>query len=92
MKRSLKELTGYAVKAKDGIKGNVIDFLFDEEKWIIGYLEADLGTIFSGRKVLIPKIFLKEPEWSSHNFSFCGLAMWRIKKPKLSIITELQRK
>lgn len=59
MKRSLKELTGYAIKGEDGTTGNVKDFLFDENKWIIRYLEADLGKVFPGRKVLIPNFFLK---------------------------------
>lgn len=68
MKRSLKELTGYTIKANDGTKGNVKDFLFDEEKWTVRYLEADLGLIFSGRIVLISSVFLKEPDWQNQQF------------------------
>ena len=68
MKRSLNELRGYDIKAKDGLKGSVKDFLFDEERWIIRYLEADLGVIFSGRKVLIPKMFLKDPDWAQQQY------------------------
>jgi len=68
MKRSINELTGYTIDAVDGTKGIVRDFLFDEEEWNIRYLEADLGLIFSGRKVLIPNKFLKSPDWSSHSF------------------------
>ena len=65
MKRSLNELIGYGVQAKDNTKGSVKDFLFDEDKWVIRYLDADL---LSGKRILIPKVFLKEPNWSNHHF------------------------
>jgi sporulation protein YlmC with PRC-barrel domain len=68
MKRSLKEILGYTVEAQDGTNGTVKDFLFDEKNWIIRYLEADLGKIFSGRKVLIPKMSLQEPDWAHQQF------------------------
>jgi hypothetical protein len=68
MKRSLKKLLIYSVKATDGEKGNVKDFLFDEDKWIIRYLEIDLGTILKDRKVLIGRTFLNTPEWSEKVF------------------------
>ena len=67
MKRSLNELIGYGIQAKDDTKGSVKDFLFDEDKWIIRYLDANL-ELLSGKKILIPKMFLKEPDWSNHHF------------------------
>ena len=68
MKRSIKILSGYSIEAIDGPKGKVKDFLFDEEAWIIRYIEADYGKLFKNRKVLIPKLFLKEPEWDKKHF------------------------
>lgn len=68
MKRSLKNLTGYSLEAMDGPKGEVRDFLFDEERWIIRYLEADFGNLFKNKKVLIPGIFLKKPEGDNKHF------------------------
>ena len=68
MKRSLNELRGYQIATKDGTKGKVKDFLFDEDQWVVRYLEADLGFIFPGRKILIPRIFLKEPDWTKNHF------------------------
>jgi sporulation protein YlmC with PRC-barrel domain len=68
MKRSMNELRGYQIATKDGTKGTVKDFLFDEDQWVVRYLEADLGFIFPGRKILIPRIFLNEPDWSKHHF------------------------
>ena len=35
MIRSLRELIGYSIMAKDGEEGKVNDFLFDEKSWII---------------------------------------------------------
>jgi hypothetical protein len=68
MKRALKKLIGYDIKADDGTKGTVKDFLFDEESWTIRYMVADLGKIFPGRKVLIPQAFLDKPDWDNDNF------------------------
>jgi sporulation protein YlmC with PRC-barrel domain len=63
MKRSLKDLSGYTIETKDGEKGKVKDFLFDENQWIVRYLEADFGSLFSSEKLLIPKVFLDSPDW-----------------------------
>jgi hypothetical protein len=69
MKRSLKEFTGYTINTKGGGKGNVKDFLFDEDRWMVRYLGADLGLIFSGKTVLIPKRFVKKPNWLNQSFT-----------------------
>lgn len=68
MKRSLKELIGYTIQATDGEKGKVYDILFDSETWIIRYVEADLGTLFSRKRVLIPRFYLREPLWEEKKF------------------------
>ena len=68
MKRSLKELLGYTIQAIDGEKGRVEDFLFDDETWIIRYLEADLGKALVGKRVLIPRKNLDEPRWEDKHF------------------------
>jgi uncharacterized protein YrrD len=68
MKRSLKELIGYTIQATDGEKGKVHDILFDDETWIIRYVEADLGTLFSRKRVLIPRFYLREPLWEEKKF------------------------
>jgi hypothetical protein len=68
MKRSLNELIGYSIKAKNGDKGKVKNFLFDDHSWSVRYLEAELGNIFFGRRVLIPRVFLGEPDWENKHF------------------------
>lgn len=68
MKRSLKTLLGYSIEAKDGTKGTVKDFLFDDESWTVRHVEADLGKILPGKKVLIPRVFLENPDWNLGHF------------------------
>ncbi len=68
MKRSVKELLGYTLQALDGEKGKVNNFLFDDETWIIRYLEADLGGLFSDKRVLIPRTRLGEARWEDKHF------------------------
>lgn len=69
MKRTIKELSGFIISAKDGTKGTVKDFLFDEESWTIRYMVADLGKFLPGRKVLIPRVFLNKTDWKTGEFS-----------------------
>jgi sporulation protein YlmC with PRC-barrel domain len=68
MKRSIKNLTGYTIRALDGPKGKVKDFLLDEERWVIRYLEADFGNLFKKKRVLIPRVFMLDPEWENEEF------------------------
>ncbi|MDA3943210.1 MAG: PRC-barrel domain-containing protein [Bacteroidetes bacterium] len=68
MKRSLKNLAEYTLKTKDGTNGKVSDFLFDEKQWTVRYLRADFGSLFSSKKILIPKVFLKTPLWEKEIF------------------------
>ena len=68
MKRSLDDLVGYYLDALDGQKGKIKDFLFDEEGWILRYAEVDFGSLFKDKRILIPKIFLREPDWDVKRF------------------------
>ena len=68
MKRSLKELKGYSLQAVDGEKGKVKNFLFDENEWIVRYVEVDLGNFFKEKRVLVPIEFFGEPDWEEQHF------------------------
>lgn len=68
MLRSVKQLNGYFLQAKDGKIGQSRDFLFDDEIWVIRYLVADTGKWLPGKKVLISPISLAEPDWVSNRF------------------------
>ena len=61
MLRNIRDLEGYAIHATDGDVGEVKDFYFDDEAWVIRYLVVDTGTWLSSRKVLISPIALGRP-------------------------------
>lgn len=69
MKHTLGNLSKYNVETKDGAKGKIKDFLFDDESWIVRYLEADFGNLFTYRRILIPVPLLGEPDWESKVFN-----------------------
>lgn len=68
MLRSLIDLTGYTIRARDGDIGSVGDFLFDDERWVVRYLVADTGSIFTRRHALISPISFGEADWPSRRF------------------------
>lgn len=55
MLRSIKDLKGEVIHARDGELGNVDQFLFDDESWTIRYLVVETGKLM-GRKVLVSPI------------------------------------
>ncbi|MEE4215668.1 MAG: PRC-barrel domain-containing protein [Bacteroidales bacterium] len=67
MKHSLKNLSGYSVTTQDGTEGKIKDFLFDEKRWIVRYLEVDFGSFFNMKKALIPRSFLENPDPDNEN-------------------------
>ncbi|MDA3920820.1 MAG: PRC-barrel domain-containing protein [Salinisphaera sp.] len=64
MLRSMETLEDCAIRATDGIIGQVKDFYFDDEAWAIRYLVVDTGSWLSSRKVLISPIALGQPDWA----------------------------
>ncbi len=79
MKRSLNNLTGYSIHGKNGPEGKVKDFLFDEEGWIVRYLDVDFEDLKNdSNRILIPTSSLKETDWSDKTFH-AGLTREEIK-------------
>jgi len=68
MLRSIKELFGYRIRARDEEIGKVHDFYFDDETWSIRYMVVDTGKWLPGRKVLLIPAVLGQPEWKAHVF------------------------
>lgn len=58
----------YAIAAIDGMIGQVRDFYFDDEAWVIRYLVVETDESNSHRKVLISPIAVNEPNWSEKIF------------------------
>lgn len=61
--RSVKEVSGYHLKAKDGEIGHVKDFIVDDDDWSIRYMVVDTGKWLPGRKVLIAPCWIVEFRW-----------------------------
>lgn len=53
MIRSIKELRGYDIAARDGGIGDIHDVFFDDHAWTARYLVIDTGNWLPGRRVLI---------------------------------------
>lgn len=68
MKQSIKDLGYYSVETQDKTEGKITDFLFDEKQWVIRYIEADFGSLFQSKKVLIPRAFLDKPDAQAKKF------------------------
>jgi len=68
MKRSVKDLNGYTVHAKDGNIGKVKDFYFDDRSWTLRYIVVDTGNWLTGRKVLLSPIAVNRPDWKQMIF------------------------
>jgi hypothetical protein len=68
MLRSVNDLIGYTINAKDGEIGKVDEFLFDDLTWSIRYLVAETGNWLFDRKILIPHAALGKTDWESRTF------------------------
>ena len=81
MLRSLKDLERYTVRATDGDIGDVVTFLFDDQRWIIRYLVVQSGGQFflDGRRVLISPISFRKVDWSARRFDVT-LTMDKVRK------------
>lgn len=53
MIRSIKELRGYDIAARDGEIGDIHDVFFDDHAWTTRYLVIDTGNWLPGRRVMI---------------------------------------
>ena len=62
--RSVNEVRGYGISATDDDIGEVVDFLIDDETWVIRYLVADTRKWLPGKKVLIPLIWIVSISWA----------------------------
>jgi len=66
MLKSLNQLLGATVMARDGAIGEVQQAYFDDEAWTLRYLVVNTGTWLSGREVLITPHAVCQPLGSGH--------------------------
>jgi hypothetical protein len=65
MLRSLNSMLEYRLAATDGETGQVQDFLFDDESWVVEYVVVETGHRQSSRKVLILPFALGFSDWET---------------------------
>lgn len=65
MLRSTESLDGFDLMARDGSMGQVKDFFFDDQEWVVRYLVVETGRWLSSRKVLIAPAAVSRPEWDA---------------------------
>jgi hypothetical protein len=61
--RSVNELKGYVIEARDGEIGHVYDFYFDDQYWVTRYIVVETGGWLESDRVLISPLVLEEPDW-----------------------------
>ena len=69
MLRSLHDLEHYTIGATDGDIGEVKDFYFDDEAWVIRYFVVETGSWLLSRKVLIAPVAIQHPDWAGQRLS-----------------------
>lgn len=64
MIQGVKALSGFTVRATDGVIGKVRDVYFDDRYWVIRYAVVELTPEFKGKVVLLAPVVLKTPRWA----------------------------
>ena len=67
--RSVHEVKGYHIHARDGEIGHVADFLLEDGDWSIHYLVVDPQNWWPGKKVLISPRSIDATDWSTRTVS-----------------------
>lgn len=61
--RSLDEVTGYRIEARDDEVGHVEDLIVGDDEWIIRYMVVDTRNWLPGRKVIVPPQWIEGFDW-----------------------------
>lgn len=67
--RSVSQVTGYYIEAKDGDIGHVEDFIVNDDTWAIQYIVVDTRNLLPGKKVLVAPDWVKEVRWSDNRMA-----------------------
>lgn len=66
--RSINELQGYEVNARDSTFGLIYDLILDTDNWIIPLIVVDTHNLWpGGKKVLIAPKHIDSINWLAHN-------------------------
>ena len=72
--RSLVNVIGYYIHARDRDIGHVHDFIVDNESWAIRYLIVDTRNWWPGKKVLLAPQWIEDISWHESHISVDLLA------------------
>lgn len=61
--RSIKEVSGYHLRASDDAVGHLQDFLIENGSWAIRYILVDTRDWWPGKHVVIPPQWIKRLDW-----------------------------
>jgi len=61
--RSMRAVTGYRVAADDEDLGEVVDFIIDDDVWVIRFIVVCVGRAHRGRTVLIAPEWVNDIDW-----------------------------
>ena len=64
--RSIREVIGYSIAARDGTIGHVDDFIVDACQWKIQWLEIDTRNWLPGRHVMVAPRHVQRVDWAQH--------------------------
>jgi hypothetical protein len=68
--RCMSVVERYHIEAADGSMGHVCGFIFDDEAWVIRYLEVDTRNLWSGgKKVLLATQWIDLIDWYGSSIS-----------------------
>jgi hypothetical protein len=62
--RSVREVLGYRIEARDGAVGHVEDFILDDLGWMIRYTVVDTRNWLPGKKVLVAPCLIAAVSWN----------------------------
>lgn len=62
--RSVEEVVGYHIHARDGEIGHVEDFIADDKNWMLRYVVIDTRNVLPGRKVLVAPEWVETIDWA----------------------------
>lgn len=89
--RSLEEVWGYGIEARDGALGSISDFLLDPDGWRIRYIVVDTGSWLPGRQVAIRPDWVSDVSWEGQSVAVRANRQELSDAPEVSKIEELER-
>ncbi len=89
--RSMQNVVGYHIQAKDGSLGHVEDFIVDVDAWAVRYLIINTQNWWPGKKVLISPAWIESVSWKQSKIFVEHLRDTIKQAPEYKDITQLTR-